>query len=245
MIHKKYQREYDACKNRHDRAKKADEWGEVYQATNDCEKVIEKEKEELKNLDPNSKEYKELETQIEDHERDAWSTRVDDRGEQNTYKAKSDCEKYRQQNDELMKKMSNDVARGDYKSYDEHRAQYEKKLEAQESMEKHMKMNGQDPGKSTTVDQRRDLLNSDIDMRNKMNEKIAKDQEKGKAPKKEELAAQQRYAQNVKKGEIDVVKKQGEQKIESMEKNGASKERIEMEKEQNARDQKWVEGINR
>lgn len=241
---KKDDRDFNACDSRWKRSAKEGEWGEVHQATNDCEKIIEREKEQLKNMNPNSKEYSELSDQINKHEDRVWNMKNEQRLNYNTSKMESDLDKYKKQNEEYGRKMDDAIKKGDTRAYDENRARYEKNVSAQESMEKSMKMNGQNV-ESTAVQQRRDLLNRDIDMRDKASQRIAEAREKGKQPKQADLDAQKKYAQNVKSGEVDVVKKQNQQKIENMEKRNEDPKKIEAAKEQNAKDEKWVQGINR
>ena len=95
------------------------------------------------------------------------------------------------------------------------------------------------------IQQRVDKLNHDIDMRNKVAEKVEKQMEKGKPVSEQDKANLEKYSSQVKKDEIETVKKQNEKIIQGMKERGASEEAIKHQQEENARSERWVESINR
>lgn len=241
---KELERQAKSYEDRWKRSMRDNNAGETYSAYCDFEKNLEEQKKELKNIDPNSREYEKAETSI--HQQD--NKRFDMKYAQNRQfpdqNVAQEVENLQAKNEDISRRMSQAVEKGDTRTYDVLRSQYDKNIAMQEQMGTHLKEDGV-KYEDTLLQQRRDKLNLDIDMRNKVAEKVTKQTEKGKPVKQEDQEALDKYSSHVKQDEIETVKKQNQQKIESMRARGASEQEIAYQKEQNERDEKWVESINR
>ena len=241
---KSYQRTAEACERRWKTAMRDGNASEAYAATQDYQKNIQAQEEELKKMDPNSKEYAKAEQSIAEQRSNAWEMSREQRIEFAGEQKKQTYEELDHKNEQISRDMEKAVARGDTATYDSLRNQYEKNINTQETLGKQMKEEGVEY-KDTVHQEKIDLKDRDIDMRNKMSEKIAEKESKGKSISPEEKANAEKYAQQVKKDEIEQVKYQNDKKIESMRERGASEAEIEYQKKENEESQKWVESINR
>lgn len=241
---KELERQSKSYEDRWNRSMRDNNAGETYSASCDFAKNIEEQKKELKNIDPNSREYEKAETSIAQQESKLWDMKYAQSRQFSDQKVAREVENLQTKNEDISRKMSQAAEKGDTRTYDSLRSQYDKNIAMQEQMGKRLKEDGIDY-KDTLQQQRIDKQNLDIDMRNKVAEKVAKQTEKGKPVKQEDREALDKYSTHVKHDEIENVKKQNQQKIDGMRARGASEQEIAYQKEQNERDEKWVESINR
>lgn len=217
---------------------------EAQKALDDYREQMVEAKKELYNMDPNSRDYDKAQVAL-----DKQSAKLDvmqqkqNQHYQNQHIA-NDVEKFKQKNEELSRKMDDAIKKGDTKTYDSLKNQYDHNMKMQEHGCERLKANGY-KYEDTLGQQRVDKLNHDIDMRNKVAEKVEKQMEKGKPVSEQDKANLEKYSSQVKKDEIETVKKQNEKIIQGMKERGASEEAIKHQQEENARSERWVESINR
>lgn len=231
-------RDGDIIKRCYNNARKNHDMDEQYRQTDNLKKNI-KEKEELNNMDPNSKEYDKAQMEIDKQKGDLIEMEHNNKRDYSADEKRDKIEELQHNNDELSKKMDNAVKKGDTRSFDEHRATYQKNIEKQERYGNELKQEGESY-KDTVHQQKVAQKDLDIDMRDKFGEKI----QNGKANEKDKEAFQ-KYSEQTKKSEIDLVKYQNQKSIESMRERGCSEEQIKIKEEENKRSEQWVERINR
>lgn len=241
---KGYQRNAEAYERRWNNAMKQGNTAEAYTATEDYKRNIKAQEEELKQMDPNSKEYEKAERSIEEQRSKAWDMGNQQRINSSNSQQQTAYKELTAKNTQISHDMSKAIERGDTATYDSLRAQYERNISAQERLGQEMKEEGVD-FQDTVHHEKVDLYNQDISMRNKMNEKIAQQEAKGKKVSEEDRGAAEKYTKQVKTGEVDLVKYQNNKQIEGMRERGESEEAIKIQEEENKRDEKWVESINR
>jgi len=241
---KELERQSRSYEDRWKRSMRDNNPGETYSAAHDYRKNIEEQEKELKNMDPNSPEYEKAEMSIDQQKSKLWDMEYSQKRQFSDQKVTQEVENLQAKNEDLSRRMSKAVEKGDTKTYDSLRSQYDKNISMQEQMGKRLKSDGVEY-KDTVQQQRIDKQNLDIDMRNKMADKVAKQTEKGKPVKQEDREALEKYSKHVKQDEIENVKKQNQQKIESMRERGASEQEIAYQQKENERSEKWVESINR
>lgn len=240
---KGYQRNAEAYERRWNTAMREGNASEAYAAQEDYKKNIEKQEEELKKMDPNSKDYEKAERSIEEQKSNAWEMGRQQRIEFSGEEKQEAYQQLNAKNMQISHDMSKAVERGDTASYDFLRSQYEKNISSQEQLGRQMKEEGVD-FQDTVHREKVDLQDHDIDMRNKLNEQLAEKEAKGKKISEEERANASKYSNQVKKDEVELVKYQNDKKIESMRERGASSEEIKAEEEQNKQSEEWVRKIN-
>lgn len=238
------EREGQWYEDRWKRSIRDDNAGEAYSAVEDYKRNIAAREEELKKMDPNSREYEKAEMKIDEQKSKLWDMNYEQNRKFSHQDLSNEVENLNAKNMDISNKMSKAVENGDTRTYDTLKAQYNKNIAMQEQMGKRLKEDGFE-FKANPNQQRRDILDHDIDMRDKLSEKIAKQTEKGKQVSEEDKKALEKYSNNVKQGEIDLVKKQNQQKIDSMRERGVSEQQIKYQQEDNKESEKWVESINR
>ena len=241
---KEYQKYSEIYERRWNSAMSSHNASEAYAASQDYKKNIEAQEEELKKMDPNSRDYEKAERVIDEQKSKAWDMNYQQRHQFSGEQKKQAYEQLDAKNEGISRDMSKAAERGDVKTYDSLRAQYEKNIASQEQLGGQMKEEGVE-FRDTVHQEKVDLQSHDIDMRNKMNAKVAEREAKGKSVNEEDRAAAEKYTKQVKQDEIDLVKYQGDKKVEGMRDRGASEEEIQAQEEENKRDQQWVQSINR
>ena len=237
---KDMQNKAKSYEGRWQRSMKAGNAGETYSAEADFSKNLEEQEKLLKTMNPNSKEYAEAERKIDEQKNTRWNMQVEQRTAYGDQKLKTEIAEKQAQNQDLYKKMESAAQKGNVEAYEANRSQYEKNVHMQEQMGNALK-SGHSSYNDTTAQQYRDKLNLDIDMRDKLAEKV----QNSKNPSEKDLANLEKYKQAVKDDEIATVKKQNQEKIESMRNRGEDKEVIKTHEEQNERSEQWVRDINK
>lgn len=241
---KEYQKYSEIYERRWNSAMASRNAPEAYAATQDYKKNIEAQEEELKKIDPNSRDYEKAEMAIDEQKSKMWDMNNQQRLQFFGEQKKQAYEQLDAKNEAISRDMAKAVERGDSKTFDSLRAQYEKNIASQEQLSYQMKEEGIE-FRDTVHQEKVDLQSHDIDMRNKINEKLAEREAKGKSISDEDRIASEKYTKQVKQDEIDLIKYQGDKKIESMRERGATEEEIQAQDEENKRDRQWVQSVNR
>ena len=244
MSMKSYQRTSEACEKRWSSAMRSGNISEAYAATQDYKNNIKAQEQEMKKMDPNSKEYDKAERSLDEQRCKAWEMERQQNRAYGPEQKNEEYERLNEKNQQISHDMGKAVERGDTATYDSLRHQYEKNISTQETLGRQMKDDKME-FTDTVHREKVDLQNRDIDMRNKMSEKIAEKESKGKTVSEEERANAEKYVKQVKKDESELVKYQNDKKIESMRERGASEEAINSQEKQNKHDEEWVNKINR
>ena len=241
---KGFQRYAEAYERRWKAATEQGNTAEMYAATRDYEKNITAQEKELKQMDPSSREYKKAEESIVEQKA---TCREMERAQRDLSYGESKRNAYEQleaKNMQLSRDMGRAVERGDVETYESLRSQYEKNLEIQDRLGANMREEGvkyNDTGRQS----KQDIYSRDCDMREKLSAKVAERESKGKTVKEEDRAAAEKYREQVKKDEENLVKYNGDRTIQSMRERGASEEQIKAQEEKNQQNQEWVRNINR
>lgn len=241
------QREADAIERRRQQAIKNGNIKEQYVATQQFEQKIKEQEEVLNKMDPSSKEYETCKSQLNDQKGKLWDMKYENRIDQDSFKAKETFKDLEQKNDELYHKMSKAIEKGDVKGYESLKTEYDKNLNTQEAIYRDLKANNNKnvDFEKSIYEQKVAQKDLDIDMRNKISNDISEKEAKGKKVSAEERENQDKYIKQVKEDEKNLVKYNNDKQIEGLREKNASKEEIEMHEEENERDQKWVNEINR
>lgn len=240
---KSYQRNAEAYERRWKTASEQGNTAEMYAATRDYEKNIKAQEEELKQVDPNSRDYEKAKRSIEEQKATHYEMSREQRSQSYGEPKREAYEQLEAKNTQLSHDMSKAVERGDVASYESLRSQYEKNVEIQDQLGRQMREEGvkyNDTGRQS----KQDIYSHDCDMRDKMNAKVAEREAKGKSVSEEDRAAAEKYKTQVKKDEQELIKYNGDRTVESMRERGASEEQIKAQEEKNKQDQEWVRKIN-
>ena len=120
------------------------------------------------------------------------------------------------ENERLSREMDRAVQKGDTKKYDELNQKYSNNIKAQEGISSELKTNGIQHD-NTIMQQKIDKQNLDIDMRNKMAEKVQKAESKGKEANAKDKANLEKYQQSVRKDERQALEEIDNRKLKEME----------------------------
>ena len=240
---KEYERLGRSYANRWETSRSGGNVAETYAAARDYRENIAKQEEELKGMDPNSKEYERAEQAIDEQKSTLWEMEYRQRREFSDGQVQGEMQTLQARNDQIASQMSAAVQKGDSARYDQLRSQYEKNMSVQEQLGTRMKSDGVQ-FEDTLHRQKVAEQNLDIDMRDAMAARVSQQTERGKAPRAEDQEALDRYSAQVRQDEVAVVKMQNEQKIQGMRERGESEEHIKYQEEENARVEKWVRDIN-
>lgn len=237
---KRYERQWQDAMDERDFAK-------AYKAEMDYRQNYEQQAEELKNMDPNSRDYEKAELEIDKQKSKAWDMYHQQRLACTNDELQESMESLEKENNEIYGKMEKAAKSRNVGEYNYQRKQFERNIEVQETMKSQLKYDGVQC-EDTINQQRNNELNSDINMRNNMQDWVAKREATGKSVPQDMKNSTEEYVRNVKKDEIEVVKKQNEQIIEAMRERGASEQEIANTRDQQLHGQfgeEWVEKINR
>ena len=207
----------ECIKRRYERALKANNIKEMYAARAEYQENIDKQRDELRTLDKSSDEYKQAKVNIENQQRQAYGMRYtsNDENKDDLREIEGLMYKYERENEALSKQMDEAIKKGDTQSYDELRHKYTTNLKAQEGISSQIKLDNR-AHESSIVQQsviQRDL---DIDMRNKMAEKI----QSSKKPSEIDKANLEKYQNLVKSDERQALEKNDRKKLDEMESRG-------------------------
>ncbi len=241
---KELERQAKSYENRWRMARAGNNVGETYAAAQDYKHNIEEQEKELKKLDPNSREYEKAEQSISEQRSKLWDMEYKQKREFSDNSKQNSMRELEAKNDRLSKEMSVAEQKCDVKRYEQLRAQYSKNVNSQDQLSKEMRADGIEC-RDTVQLQRNDLYGHDIQMRDKLGEKVAEQTAKGKKVSEEDRANAEKYSQQVKKDEVENVKWQGERTVDNMYNRNASEEEIAAQKKKNEENVQYVERINR
>lgn len=235
----------DACERRWKNAMENGNVTEAYSAVHDYETWVEKEREALKGMDPNSHAYEKVEREIDGQVGRAWDMRYEQRLKFSPQQKNEAYERFEVRNQNIANGMMRETERGNVAGYEQLRDQYVKNVAAQERLVGDAKDEGLKIDDQSVHRSKVDILDHDIAMRDQLAEKNRKREEAGKPVKEEDRAMQERYTQRVKQEEVALVKYQNERALQGMRERGASAAEIAAQEEKNRESEKWVESINR
>lgn len=240
------QKDNECIKRRYDRAQKANNITEMYAARKDYQDNIEKQKNELRKMDKYSPEYRQTKDSIEKQQTQAYSMRYQSKTGNEMNEIKQHMKNLELENKTLSNEMDKAIQKGDTKKYDELNQRYSNNIKAQEGISNELKINGIQ-NDNTIMQQKVIKQNLDIDMRNKMAEKIQKVESKGKKPNTKDEANFKKYQQDVRNDERQALEEYDNKKLNDMESYGVSPEAINQEREkmEQARNRLLGENYNR
>ena len=232
---KSYQRNAEAYERRWKTASEQGNAAEMYAATRDYEKNIKAQEEELKQMDPNSREYEKVERSIEEQKATHHEMYREQRYQSYGESKREAYQQLETKNTQLSHDMAKAIERGDTENYQRLRDQYEKNIETQDQLGKHMREDGikyNDTGRQS----KQDILCKDCAMAEKLEAKVAERESKGKPVKEEDRAAAEKFRSQVEKTRADTMKYNGDRTVENMRERGESEEKIKAQEEQNKKD---------
>lgn len=235
----------DACERRWKNAMENGNATEAYSAVHDYEAWVEKEREALNGMDPNSHAYEKAEREIDGQASRAWDMHHEQRLKFSTQQKNEAYERFEMRNQNIANGMMRETERGNVAGYEQLRDQYVRNVAAQERLVGDAKNEGLKIDDQSVHRSKVDILDHDIAMRDRLSEKIREREEAGKPVKEEDRAMLDRYAQRVKQEETALVKYQNERTLQGMRERGASEAEIAAQEEKNRESEKWVESINR
>lgn len=241
---KAYQRNAEACERRWKTASEQGNVSEMYTAVEDYDRNINAQKEELKKMDPDTKEYEKARDSIKEQESTRFQMKYEQKRQVYGEDKKHAYDVLESKNTQLSRDMDKAIERGDVSTYESLRSQYERNIAAQDSLGTEMrseKISYYDTGRLSKTD----IYDHDVRMRDKLNEKVAERESNGKTVSGEDRTAAEKYTQRVKQDEVDKIKYDGERNIQSLHERNASEEEINAQKEKNEQDQAEVRKINR
>lgn len=224
------QKDNECIQRRYDRAQKANNVTEMYSAKKDYQDNIDKQKDELRKMDKSSPEYRQAKDSIDKQQSQANGMRYQSKTGNEMNEIKDHMQNLEHENDRLSREMDSAVQKGNTKKYDELSQKYTNNIKAQEGISSELKANGVQHDNSVTQ-QKINKQNLDIDMRNKMAEKVQKAEEKGKEPNAKDKANLEKYQQDVRKDERQALEEYDNRKLKEMESYGVSQEAIDKERE--------------
>jgi len=224
------QKDNECVQRRYDRAQKANNITEMYAAKKDYQDNIDKQKDELNKMDKSSPEYKQAKDNIDKQQSQAHGMHYRSKTGNEMNEIKDHMRDLEYDNERLSNEMDRAVQKGDTKKYDELNQKYTNNIKAQEGISNELKTNGIQHD-NTIMQQKISKQNHDIDMRNKMAEKVEKAESKGKEPNAKDKANLEKYQQSVKNDERQALEEMDNRKLKEMESYGVSKEAIDRERE--------------
>lgn len=226
-----YRRENECVERRYDRAQKANNIKEVYAARTDYQANIDKQKDELSKMDKSSQEYRDAKASLEEQEKKVNGMNYNGK-EFNTIDQMSEkIDQYEMENRDLARQMDDAVRKGNTHKYDELSQKYATNVKAQEGIAAELKMNGIE--KNNTIERQKiEKRNLDLDMRDKMQEKVAQAENKGKQPNKKDQENLDKYSQIARDEERKALEEIDKRKLQKMDEYGISTEEIDKERQQ-------------
>lgn len=224
------QKENEYIKNRYDRAQKANNVTEIYAAKRDYQDNIDKQNAELEKMDKSSPEYRKAKESIEEQETQAHNMRYRSESGNEMNELQENIHSLENENKRLGYEMENAIEKGDTRKYDELNQKYVNNIKAQEGISSDLKANGIE-FEDTIAQQKISKQNHDIDMRNKMAERVQKAESKGKEASEKDKANLEKYQQSVRDDERQALEEYDNKKLKEMESYGVSQEAIARERE--------------
>lgn len=238
------QKDNECIHRRYERAQKANNITEMYSAKKDYQDNIDKQKEELNKMDKTSPEYRQAKESVDKQQNQAHSMYYHSKNGNAMNEIQDHMNDLEYENERLSNEMYNAVQKGDTKKYDELHQKYTNNIKAQEAISSELKANGIEHN-NTIMQQKVSKQNHDIDMRNKMAEKVEKSTSKGKEPNAKDVANLEKYQQSVKNDERQALEEIDNRKLKEMESYGVSKEAIDRERENMERSRNHLLGEER
>lgn len=238
-----FQKDNECIQRRYDRAQKANNVTEMYAAKKDYQDNIDKQKDELRKMDKTSPEYKQAKDSIDKQQTRAYGMRYQSKTGNEMNEIRDHMHNLEHENERLSREMGRTVQKGDTKKYDELNQKYSNNIKAQEGISSELKTNGIQHN-NTIMQQKINKQNLDIDMRNKMAEKVEKAESKGKEANAKDKANLDKYQQSVRKDEHQALEEIDNRKLKEMESYGVSQEAIDRERENMERARNRLLGEN-
>ena len=226
-----YRKDNECIERRYERAQKAENIKEIYAARADYQANIDKQKDELNKMDKSSQEYRDAKASLDEQESKVNGMNYYTKEGSDLSKVTEKMDEYKYENQDLGRQMDKAIAKGDTRKYDELSQKYETNIKAQEGIAAGLKMNGIEY-ENTIERQKIEKRNLDMDMRDKMQEKISQAQEKGKQPSEKDMADLEKYSKISKDEERKALEEIDKRKLKEMESYGISAEEIEKERQQ-------------
>ncbi len=226
-----YRKDNECIERRYERAQKAENIKEIYAARADYQANIDKQKDELNKMDKSSQEYRDAKASLDEQESKVNGMNYYTKEGSDLSKVTEKMDEYKYENQDLGRQMDKAIAKGDTRKYDELSRKYETNVKAQEGIAAELKMNGIEH-ENTIERQKIEKRNLDMDMRDKMQEKISQAQEKGKKPSEKDMADLEKYSKISKDEERKALEEIDNRKLKEMESYGISAEEIEKERQQ-------------
>lgn len=224
------QKDNECIQRRYERAQKANNVTEMYAARKDYQDNIDKQKDEIRKMDKSSPEYRQAKDNIDKQQTQAYGMRYQSKNGNEMNEIRDHMQDLEHENERLSREMDRAVQKGDTKKYDELNQKYSNNIKAQEGISSELKTNGIQHD-NTIMQQKINKQNLDIDMRNKMAEKVQKAESKGKEANAKDKANLEKYQQSVRKDERQALEEIDNRKLKEMESYGVSQEAIDRERE--------------
>lgn len=232
---KNYQRNAETYERRWKNAYEQGVTSEMYAATRDYEKNIKAQEEELKQMDPNSRDYQKAHKSIEEQKATQHEMVREQKYQSYGEPKHRAYEHLEAKNTQLSHDMAKAIERGDTENYQRLRDQYQKNIETQDQLGREMREEGTkyvDTGRQS----KQDILCKDHDMAEKLEAKVAEREAKGKNVKEEDRAAAEKFRAQAQQTKADTMKYNGDRTVESMREKGESEQKIKEQEEQNKKD---------
>ena len=224
------QKDNECIHRRYERSCKAGNLTEMYAARKDYQDNIDKQNDELRRMDKSSPDYQKAKESIDQQQRQAYGMRYQSKTGNEMNETYNHMKGLEHENERLSHEMDRAVQKGDTKKYDELNQRYANNIKAQEGISSELKLNGIQHD-NTIMQQKITKQNLDIDMRNKMSEKVQKAESKGKQASAKDKANLEKYQDSVRRDERQALEEIDNRKLKEMESYGVSQEAIERERE--------------
>ena len=209
--------------------------GEAYRLSGEYRGAIDAQFEELSKLDSNSREYEQarndlymqcaVSSDLECKQRANLTSRQKERGYEDMHA----------QNMALHREMEKAIERADTVKYDSLKWRYQQNMQSHEALGKELERCGAKTLVDHVHEERVDVLNLDIGMRDRMQERISQCEANGRTSSRSDTEAFEKYSQLVRKDERELLEYQHAKEIEAMRDMGASEEYVRNRQEEQAR----------
>lgn len=229
---KQYQRIASDCENRWKKATQSGNICDAFDAVNDYRRSISTQESELERMDHNTNEYIKAE-ELLDEQRGACSMIEEQQNRLflDDNKLGYAYEEYCSRNKVLSREMRTAIDRGETERYDTLRGEYQRNISSQQDIASLMNRHGVDV-KDSVLEEKFDIQNHDISMRNKLDEDIELREQRGKTVRPEDHQRADKYARQVNDDTEDLLKYQNDMKMDSMRKRGASAEELQAQEKE-------------
>ena len=206
--YKKYEKDAEAIENRFNR--NHGDAGETYKAMEEYRENMDVQKQELENMDPNSREYDKAQQSL-DRQRNTYDRmKFEQKTTYSTDSIRDGQKDLANQNQKYAEEMDRAAQKGDVNRYEEYRSKYETNIKAQETMENQVIRDGQDTG------------NMQMDINQQRQYMFGKDCQMNENAK--DPAVAEKYRDRVEQDKKDMLNSQHNRRVEQMDARNASAE---------------------